>query len=603
MPIPNIKKVHDMLFDYLIQKHYESVRKGGTEPFKFTTRITNRFGRLDEGYWFHGNEHYIAISFWSGTDWMNKTPNIIFVVTEDSCYLEISVWDSINKRKFIDSFLAQKIDFKDWNGKYAKILEGPDWEQPYSVIKILEKFLKPNGDKDTIDKAIRENNELLKEDDNRIEFIDDIKFKKWTNRILNLKRNPINPIEVVEYARLSFQPYVVTNVSIKQFPGLNNSLTFSIPANCRCIFLTGENGVGKSSILKAIGCTLMNDHNEHLQGKNYDVILKIGKVKGEDFTVHYSNKNLNKELRRTIIDGYAAYGPHRTMINQSVGGIPPQTEDTGLMDENSGLFEYNPVLYDIEEGINKSNLDTKSIEIRKQIMTSVIADILPGFKKIAWSRYDNEGKWQKTQYKIQYGIENADDFNEEKTDTRSIDVKDDNSYVNFQELATGAKSILAMLGDLMTRLFSQQDVEDVADLKGVVLIDEIDIHLHPTFQRKLVKDLTTTFKKVQFIITTHSPIPILGAPENSAFFVVKRNSNQQTYVEQVEDFHVKNLTPNNILTSPIFGMKNITSVNHEKGKEKLIVEDNYYEYISNDLTRKKLREIANNLRKRLNDDL
>ena len=62
------------------------------------------------------------------------------------------------------------------------------------------------------------------------------------------------------------------------------------------------------------------------------------------------------------------------------------------------------------------------------------------------------------------------------------------STYTFDELATGAKSVLAMIGDMMIPLFNQQPwIKDIANFKGIVLIDEIDIHLHPNFQKLLVE--------------------------------------------------------------------------------------------------------------------
>ena len=89
--IPNIQQVHERIYSFL-------KRKNDDDPnFRFTTRITNRFGRLDKGYWFHGNEDYLVVSFWSGTDWKNKTPNIQFVVNAEECFLGISATDSEDK--------------------------------------------------------------------------------------------------------------------------------------------------------------------------------------------------------------------------------------------------------------------------------------------------------------------------------------------------------------------------------------------------------------------------------------------------------------------------------------------------------------------------
>lgn len=47
--------------------------------------------------------------------------------------------------------------------------------------------------------------------------------------------------------------------------------------------------------------------------------------------------------------------------------------------------------------------------------------------------------------------------------------------------------------------------------KGIVLIDEVDLHLHPLWQRIILKQLNHTFPNIQFIVSTHSPIIVVGA--------------------------------------------------------------------------------------------
>ncbi len=73
---------------------------------RFSLRRNNREGRLEDGYWFHGNDAYVAISFWSGNDWKNRTPNIIFVIFESGeTRLEVNVTDSQIKREFVQQIL------------------------------------------------------------------------------------------------------------------------------------------------------------------------------------------------------------------------------------------------------------------------------------------------------------------------------------------------------------------------------------------------------------------------------------------------------------------------------------------------------------------
>ena len=78
--------------------------------------------------------------------------------------------------------------------------------------------------------------------------------------------------------------------------------------------------------------------------------------------------------------------------------------------------------------------------------------------------------------------------------------------LNVQHLSDGEKSLLALVGDLARRLaIANPTLENRLDGGGVVLIDEVDLHLHPGWQRMVIEKLTTTFKNCQFILSTHSP--------------------------------------------------------------------------------------------------
>lgn len=81
----------------------------------------------------------------------------------------------------------------------------------------------------------------------------------------------------------------------------------------------------------------------------------------------------------------------------------------------------------------------------------------------------------------------------------------------FRLLSDGVRNTLAMVGDIAHRAvvlnpFMQADAAN--RISGVVLIDEIDLHLHPKWQRHIVADLRRTFPNIQFIVTTHSPFII-----------------------------------------------------------------------------------------------
>lgn len=72
----------------------------------------------------------------------------------------------------------------------------------------------------------------------------------------------------------------------------------------------------------------------------------------------------------------------------------------------------------------------------------------------------------------------------------------------------GVKAMVGLVGDLASRawLLNPQFGEEAAQkTPGIVLIDEVDMHLHPTWQQGVVQSLREAFPKVQFILTTHSP--------------------------------------------------------------------------------------------------
>lgn len=86
---------------------------------------------------------------------------------------------------------------------------------------------------------------------------------------------------------------------------------------------------------------------------------------------------------------------------------------------------------------------------------------------------------------------------------------------NVSQLSDGEKVLMAMLGDLARRLAIANPESDKPLMgEGVVLIDEIELHMHPTWQRKILSILKNTFPNVQFIITTHSP-QVLGEVDDT----------------------------------------------------------------------------------------
>ncbi|MEH2061316.1 MAG: AAA family ATPase [Nostoc sp.] len=90
------------------------------------------------------------------------------------------------------------------------------------------------------------------------------------------------------------------------------------------------------------------------------------------------------------------------------------------------------------------------------------------------------------------------------------------------QLSDGEKCLLAMVGDLARRLaIANPSLPDALQGSGVVLIDEIELHLHPKWQREIILALTRTFPNCQFIVTTHSPQVISQVKPEGIFILEK----------------------------------------------------------------------------------
>jgi len=90
-----------------------------------------------------------------------------------------------------------------------------------------------------------------------------------------------------------------------------------------------------------------------------------------------------------------------------------------------------------------------------------------------------------------------------------MSIDKDGETLNVLQLSQGEKSLMALVGDIARRLAMMNPaLENPLHGDGIILIDEVDMHLHPTWQRSIIERLTTTFPNCQFILTSHSPLVI-----------------------------------------------------------------------------------------------
>lgn len=577
----NIREFNQEVYEYL--NHLRE----RTSDLRYTYRKSNYGGRLEEGFWFYGNENYFCISFWSGMDWKNRTPNISFVYLQNGeARLEINVSDSDKKRQFVDFFMAQPLELHFDGRRYIK------WygTNEHTGIDFLNLFINGYGnepsDKQKIDQIVSIHGEaFFNEKDNKIDFIDPYEFR---SRDLKIRKYlDLRDIEKREYHDAKSKPSKLSKIVIKGYQDIKHTFIDNIPNDTQWIFLTGENGSGKTSILKALTTSLgyrVLDKKETAENPNFEVNLTLYKGTSSNTYVRIKNEGCNK--RFPMVSALVVFGPNRLI--QQKGKQQKEHLPKALKKESmfSPLWDFEYRMLDIEEQFDAWRREKKKgrdeFDKRLYYIRTLLAKVVPGLYDI---RFENIERISKGSTII---------------DTKYIIRKDESSpeeEKNWQQLPSGTRSVFAMVSEMLIRLYHfQKDVLDPSELTGIVIIDEIDLHLHPNAQRQLIIDLSEVFRNIQFIVATHSPIPLLGAPRNSCFFKVERDHEDGIELINLNEIDVYHLMPNTLLSSDLFGMNNL--FDRKENTDKSLRTERYYkDIILNDVVKKELSEIALQLKK------
>lgn len=97
----------------------------------------------------------------------------------------------------------------------------------------------------------------------------------------------------------------------------------------------------------------------------------------------------------------------------------------------------------------------------------------------------------------------------------------DDQILSIQQLSDGEQGVLTLIGDLARRAsILNPHLKDPLQSPGCILVDEIDQHLHPQWQRHVIQTLRRIFPKMQFILTSHSPI-VCGSVEPDSLIILK----------------------------------------------------------------------------------
>lgn len=324
------------------------------------------------------------------------------------------------------------------------------------------------------------------------------------------------------------------SITLQNFKGIEN-LNIELDGKTTVIF--GINGVGKSTILRAIDLLYANIITRLTgKGKNrktdldYDDI-SYGKSKAS-INASFSFEDETESLYGRSIE--RANGKNNNISDLKV--LVDKFENSyivkGYDDGNGNWIEEvddknMPVF--VNYGVNRIVLDVPLRASREQFVK------LDAFDKAIESTIDfrNLFKWFRNQEDIEnqekvransdyedkslLAVKHAmlamlDGFEDIHIERKplAMKVRKDSKYLKINQLSDGEKCTIALFGDLARRMaLANPERENPLEGTGVVLIDELDLHMHTSWQRKVLGVLKETFPNIQFIITTHSP-QILG---------------------------------------------------------------------------------------------
>lgn len=289
------------------------------------------------------------------------------------------------------------------------------------------------------------------------------------------------------------------------------------------LFLLGENGVGKSSILQAIAVGLSADKKEITP-----LINSLIKKKKQKAEIEIKERDSNNIIR-TII----------TRKNQSI-------EQVGKFD--SHLIGYGSLRLSVDEVNSRLKQNTKIVSYE-----NLFKPIRPLNDITTWLKIINETNrtfFDRVAYSIKQLLPH--DFPDNELTVQNGEIMFKNSEKLFSELSDGFKSTIILAVDIMMKLSGAQS--DMDKMSGVVLIDELGNQLHPRWQMRIVTQLRTVFPNINFIISTHHPLCLRGA-EKDEILLLKDIKKEVVAIRELPN--PASMRVDQILSSEFFGLSSL----------------------------------------------
>jgi predicted ATPase len=548
--------LHDRLYEYLKRLHQAD------SSFVFTlNQEINAERNWKNGYWFAekgseseiisnknniimslGDNRVLETHLQTSSSLYQLEFNYLYEMQEWWCFLTIN---EKNKPRNFDN-IVNSLGFLN----HTSWLWDKAFASKNGFIQTLDDFLK--NEKVAIDKCFKKKDikKNLKEKEDLENQIQKIQAEKCLGH-------------VKERYRLLYEkpkphlPFAISRVEVVDFQGIKHLVIQDIPLDTQWIFLTGENGFGKTSVLRAIAKGLVGDEDLVESLPEESRIYVNGYNWNQPFFYSARSKTIAKNNFQV-----AMYGASRFRYHDDADKSKQKT--FFLFSDEGKLTNIERVLITAERAKDREKAQNKTTTFDK--LKKIFLHIIPQLADIKVEYLENELLTDREQV-----------FYYEKGRNQEIF-----EPVRLEALAAGYRGILTMIGDMMIRL---------DDLQGVVLIDEIDAHLHPKYQYDLPRLLSEMFPKIQFVATTHSPIPLLSVPQNkSIVLTVERNLEKGITVERKDDIiDIQSLNPNALLTSPIFGFHHLFAVDAEA--EHIAPVDHYNEVETMDKIKDRLKSL------------
>lgn len=141
-------------------------------------------------------------------------------------------------------------------------------------------------------------------------------------------------------------------------------------------------------------------------------------------------------------------------------------------------------------------------------------------------------------------------------------------HIPFPALSDGYRAYLGWVGDLLYHVcMTCPPGKKLVENRGIVMIDEIDLHLHPKWQMTVLPTLAAALPNIQFIVTSHSPL-IVGSLEWANIITMKQAARQSSKLERIR-FAVNGLDADQVLLTDFFGLESTRSPGKKKSLKAL----------------------------------